>query len=70
MPARQGARDAVRTAESVLLPGGKGVLVQATAGESGKAAAGSTVYLITAQGIRYPLGTAGATRRARSGTAT
>ncbi|MDM4784666.1 type VII secretion protein EccB [Micromonospora sp. b486] len=59
MPARQGARDAVRTAESVLLPGGKGVLVQATAGESGKAAAGSTVYLITAQGIRYPLGTAG-----------
>ncbi|MFU8870904.1 type VII secretion protein EccB [Micromonospora sp. SL4-19] len=56
--ARQGPRDAVRTAESVLLPGGKGVLVQATAGESGKAAAGSTVYLITAQGVRYPLGTA------------
>ncbi|MFI7215790.1 type VII secretion protein EccB [Micromonospora maritima] len=55
VPARQGARDAVRTAESVLLPGGKGVLVQATAGESGAPAAGSTVYLITAQGIRYPL---------------
>ncbi|MFD2763613.1 type VII secretion protein EccB [Micromonospora eburnea] len=54
--ARQGSRDAVRTAESVLLPGGKGVLVQATAGESGKAAAGATVYLITAQGVRYPLG--------------
>ncbi|MFC0097708.1 type VII secretion protein EccB [Micromonospora marina] len=59
VPARQGPRDAVRTAESVLLPGGKGVLAQATAGESGKAATGSTVYLITAQGIRYPLGTAG-----------
>ncbi|MEU3452346.1 type VII secretion protein EccB [Micromonospora sp. NPDC006766] len=56
--ARQGPRDAVRTTESVLLPGGKGVLVQATAGESGTAAAGSTVYLITAQGVRYPLGTA------------
>ncbi|MFJ8579271.1 type VII secretion protein EccB [Micromonospora sp. NPDC093277] len=54
--ARQGSRDAVRTAERVLLPGGKGVLVQATAGESGKAAAGATVYLITAQGVRYPLG--------------
>ncbi|OKI47400.1 type VII secretion protein EccB [Micromonospora sp. CB01531] len=54
--ARQTSRDAVRTAESVLLPGGKGVLVQATAGESGKAAAGATVYLITAQGVRYPLG--------------
>ncbi|MBB5111273.1 type VII secretion protein EccB [Micromonospora echinospora] len=59
MPSRQGGRDAVRTAENVLLPGGKGVLAQATAGESGKPAAGSTVYLITAQGIRYPLGTAG-----------
>jgi type VII secretion protein EccB len=58
VPARQSSRDAVRTAESVLLPGGKGVLVQATAGESGKPAAGSTVYLITAQGVRYPLGTA------------
>ncbi|SCF38599.1 type VII secretion protein EccB [Micromonospora viridifaciens] len=57
MAARQTARDAVRTAESVLLPGGKGVLVQATAGESGKAAAGATVYLITPQGVRYPLGT-------------
>ncbi len=55
--ARQSPRDAVRTAERVLLPGGKGVLVQATAGESGTAAAGSTVYLITAQGVRYPLGT-------------
>ncbi|MFD6661906.1 type VII secretion protein EccB [Micromonospora chalcea] len=59
MPSRQGGRDAVRTAENVLLPGGKGVLAQATAGESGKPAAGSTVYLITAQGIRYPLGTDG-----------
>ena len=56
---RQGARDAVRTAESVLLPGGKGVLVQAAAGsgEGGAAAAGSTVYLVSAQGVRYPLGT-------------
>ncbi|MEV0425434.1 type VII secretion protein EccB [Micromonospora sp. NPDC050495] len=54
--ARQGSRDAVRTAESVLLPGGKGVLAQAAAGETGKAAAGATVYLITAQGVRYPLG--------------
>lgn len=57
--ARQTSRDAVRTAESVLLPGGKGVLVQATAGETGKPAAGATVYLITPQGVRYPLGTAG-----------
>ncbi|PWR15791.1 type VII secretion protein EccB [Micromonospora sicca] len=56
---RQSARDAVRTAESVLLPGGKGVLVQAAAGsgEGGAAAAGSTVYLVSAQGVRYPLGT-------------
>ncbi|GAA4569136.1 type VII secretion protein EccB [Micromonospora coerulea] len=56
---RQGARDAVRTAESVLLPGGKGVLVQAAAGagEGGAAAAGATVYLVSAQGVRYPLGT-------------
>ncbi|MFI7068988.1 type VII secretion protein EccB [Micromonospora sediminicola] len=67
MPARQGARDAVRTAESVLLPGGKGVLVQATAGESGKPAAGSTIYLITAQGIRYPLGAAGGDARSALG---
>ncbi|MCW3814499.1 type VII secretion protein EccB [Micromonospora sp. DR5-3] len=56
VPARQTSRDAVRTAESVLLPGGKGVLVQPTAGESGKPATGATVYLITAQGVRYPLG--------------
>ena len=57
---RQGARDAVRTAESVLLPGGKGVLVQAAPGCRARAArrrAGSTVYLISAQGVRYPLGT-------------
>lgn len=32
--------------------------MQATAGETGKPAAGSTVYLITAQGVRFPLGTA------------
>ncbi|MFI5835468.1 type VII secretion protein EccB [Micromonospora sp. NPDC051300] len=67
VPARQGDRDAVRTAESVLLPGGKGVLVQATAGESGKPAAGATVYLITAQGIRYPLGTDGGDARSALG---
>ncbi|MFR9775854.1 type VII secretion protein EccB [Micromonospora sp. MS34] len=64
---RQTARDAVRTAESVLLPGGKGVLVQAAAGDTGKAAAGSTVYLITAQGVRYPLGTASGDARAALG---
>ena len=59
VPVRQGARDAVRTAESVLLPGGKGALVQAAvgAGEGGAAAPGSTVYLVSAQGVRYPLGT-------------
>ncbi|MCX4474665.1 type VII secretion protein EccB [Micromonospora sp. NBC_01655] len=58
-PVRQGARDAVRTAEQVLLPGGKGVLVQAApgAGDGGAGAPGSTVYLISAQGVRYPLGT-------------
>ncbi|MFI7513417.1 type VII secretion protein EccB [Micromonospora echinofusca] len=58
VPVRQSARDGVRTAEGVLLPGGKGVLVQATpgAGESGTAAPGATVHLISAQGVRYPLG--------------
>ncbi|MEU5945254.1 type VII secretion protein EccB [Micromonospora sp. NPDC047465] len=58
VPVRQTGRDGVRTAEAVLLPGGKGVLVQATpgSGESGTAAAGATVYLISAQGVRYPLG--------------
>ncbi|MEH0981947.1 type VII secretion protein EccB [Micromonospora sp. CPCC 205556] len=57
---RQGARDAVRTAEEVLLPHGKGVLVQAApgAGESAEAAAGATVYLIGGQGVRHPLGRA------------
>ncbi|NYF56626.1 type VII secretion protein EccB [Micromonospora purpureochromogenes] len=55
---RQGSRDAVETAEEVLLPGGKGVLVQAApgAGEGTEAAAGATVYLISPQGVRYPLG--------------
>jgi type VII secretion protein EccB len=58
VPVRQGARDAVRTAESVLLPGGKGVLAQAApgAGSSGSGAAGATVYLISPQGVRYPIG--------------
>ncbi|MGC4786239.1 type VII secretion protein EccB [Micromonospora sp. DT178] len=58
VPVRQSARDGVRTAEGVLLPGGKGVLVQATpgSGESGTAAPGATVHLISAQGVRYPLG--------------
>jgi type VII secretion protein EccB len=56
---RQGDRDAVRTAEQVLLPGGRGVLAQAApgAGDGGAGAPGSTVYLISAQGVRYPLGT-------------
>ncbi|WCN82040.1 type VII secretion protein EccB [Micromonospora sp. LH3U1] len=60
VPVRQTRRDAVRTAEAVLLPGGKGVIVQASpgAGTSGSGAAGSTIYLITPQGIRYPLGSA------------
>ncbi|MER7888589.1 type VII secretion protein EccB [Micromonospora sp. NPDC094482] len=59
LPVRQTGRDAVRTAERVLLPGGKGMLVQAApgAGGSGTGAPGSTVYLISPQGIRYPLGT-------------
>ncbi|MFG1776498.1 type VII secretion protein EccB [Micromonospora sp. NPDC049048] len=58
VPVRQSARDGVRTAEGVLLPGGKGVLVQSMpgSGESGAAARGTTVHLITAQGVRYPLG--------------
>ncbi|MER5332123.1 type VII secretion protein EccB [Micromonospora sp. NPDC002717] len=58
VPVRQTGRDGVRTAEAVLLPGGKGVLVQAApgSGESGTPAAGATVYLISAQGVRYPLG--------------
>ena len=48
----------MRTAESVLLPGGKGVLAQAApgSGTSGSGAAGSTIYLISPQGVRYPLG--------------
>ncbi|MGK5738004.1 type VII secretion protein EccB [Micromonospora sp. URMC 103] len=56
--ARQTGRDAVRTADEVLLPGGKGVLAQAApgSGESGTGAPGATVYLITPQGVRYPLG--------------
>ena len=60
MPVRQTRRDAVRTAEAVLLPGGKGVIAQASpgAGTSGSGAAGSTIYLISPQGIRYPLGSA------------
>ncbi|MFG1838866.1 type VII secretion protein EccB [Micromonospora sp. NPDC049175] len=60
VPAPQTRRDAVRTAETVLLPGGKGVIAQASpgAGTSGSGAAGSTIYLITPQGIRYPLGSA------------
>ncbi|MDG4807467.1 type VII secretion protein EccB [Micromonospora sp. WMMD1120] len=58
VPVRQTGRDAVRTAEGVLLPGGKGVIAQASpgAGTSGSGAAGSTIYLISPQGIRYPLG--------------
>ncbi|MFC4020864.1 type VII secretion protein EccB [Micromonospora sp. GCM10011542] len=60
VPVRQSPRDAVRTAEAVLLPGGKGVLAQAApgAGAGGAPAAGSTAYLITPQGVRYPLGSA------------
>ncbi|RZT82322.1 type VII secretion protein EccB [Micromonospora violae] len=60
VPVRQTRRDGVRTAEAVLLPGGKGVIAQASpgAGTSGSGAAGSTIYLITPQGIRYPLGSA------------
>ncbi|MFI6785297.1 type VII secretion protein EccB [Micromonospora sp. NPDC050276] len=60
VPVRQTRRDAVRTAEAVLLPGGKGVIAQASpgAGTSGSGAAGSTIYLITPQGIRYPLASA------------
>jgi type VII secretion protein EccB len=56
---RQTARDAVQTAERVVIPGGKGVLVQAMSGggEGTGGAPGSTVYLVTSQGIRYPLGT-------------
>ncbi|MFC0004940.1 type VII secretion protein EccB [Micromonospora siamensis] len=58
---RQGTRDQVRTADRVVLPGGKGVLVRAAAGsgEGGEPAAGSTVYLISSQGVRHPLGTRG-----------
>lgn len=56
---RQNGRDAVRTAERVVLPGGKGALVQALpgVGEGGQGAATGTVYLVTSQGVRYPLGT-------------
>ncbi|WP_320065906.1 type VII secretion protein EccB [Micromonospora sp. RTGN7] len=56
---RQSGRDAVRTAERVVLPGGKGALVKAMSGvgEGGQGTGASTVYLITSQGIRYPLGT-------------
>ncbi|MEV1329804.1 type VII secretion protein EccB [Micromonospora costi] len=57
LPARQTSRDAVRTADQVLLPGGRGALAQAApgAGESGTPAPGATVYLVTPQGVRYPL---------------
>ncbi|SCL35740.1 type VII secretion protein EccB [Micromonospora pallida] len=55
---RQTERDTVSTAERVVVPGGKGALVRAMSGvgEGGQGAAASTVYLITSQGIRYPLG--------------
>ena len=55
---RQGARDSVSTIEQVVIPGGQGVLAQGTpaAGTPAGDATGSTVYLITDQGIRYPLG--------------
>ncbi|MFK3981401.1 type VII secretion protein EccB [Micromonospora sp. NPDC050397] len=63
MEVRQTSRDAVQTAERVVMPGGKGALVQAMpgAGDGADGAIGSTVYLLTAQGIRYPLGTRGGT---------
>ncbi|MBY8871728.1 type VII secretion protein EccB [Micromonospora sp. PLK6-60] len=54
---RQSWRDAVRTADQVTLPGGKGVLVRGAAGSGeGGDQAGATVYLISSQGVRYPLG--------------
>jgi type VII secretion protein EccB len=55
---RQTARDAVSTIEQVIIPGGQGVIAQGTSGAGDLAgdATGSTVYLITDQGIRYPLG--------------
>ncbi|MGC4804360.1 type VII secretion protein EccB [Micromonospora sp. DT233] len=56
---RQNGRDSVRTAERVVVPGGKGALVKAMpgVGEGGQSTTASTVYLITSQGVRYPLGT-------------
>ncbi|RKR89909.1 type VII secretion protein EccB [Micromonospora pisi] len=56
---RQSTRDAVQTAQRVVMPGGKGALVQAMPGSGGGSggAPGATVYLVTSQGVRYPLGT-------------
>ncbi|MEV0153093.1 type VII secretion protein EccB [Micromonospora sp. NPDC050686] len=54
---RQSWRDAVRTADQVTLPGGKGVLARGGAGSGqGGDQADATVYLIGSQGVRHPLG--------------
>ncbi|MGA3561760.1 type VII secretion protein EccB [Melissospora conviva] len=66
---QQTGRDAVRTVERVVVPGGRGVLARAMPGngEGDGGAMGGTVYLITDQGIRYPLGTASGDAKAALG---
>ncbi|MGA3526079.1 type VII secretion protein EccB [Melissospora conviva] len=66
---QQTGRDAVRTVERVVVPGGHGVLARAMPGngEGDGDAVGGTVYLITDQGVRYPLGTASGDAKAALG---
>ena len=66
---QQTGRDPVRTVERVVVPGGHGVLARAMPGngEGDGGAQGGTVYLITDQGIRYPLGTASGDAQAALG---
>ncbi|GIG57348.1 type VII secretion protein EccB [Longispora fulva] len=52
-PAVTTGRDAVRTADRVVLPGGRGALVQARSAPG--VPASGTVFLVTDQGIKYGL---------------
>lgn len=64
--APQTARDTVATVDHALIAGGQGALVQAVSGATAGESA-STIYLVTAQGIKYPLGTAAGDARGALG---
>src|SRR5262249_31117096 len=50
----QNSQSVVRGVDQVVIPGGHGVLVQPTASLGGSAQ-GTTVYLVTDSGVKYPL---------------